>query len=121
MKKITFEGSAELEILKAITAELKCSIADGNKYNADILIIRKYTAAALVIYVDIKMRIENNCKICYFKSKITGYNYVGLNLFIYLLINELRIKTKSYTTLPEITKKYYHLGEIEKNAKDLNV
>lgn len=121
MKKITFEGSAELEILKAITAELKCSIADGNKYNADILIIRKYTAAALVIYVDIKMTIENNHPVFYFKSKITEYNYVSLNLFIYLLINELRIKTKSYTTLPEITKKYYQLGEIEKNAKDLNV
>jgi hypothetical protein len=121
MKKITFEGSTELEILKAITAELKCSIADGNKCNADILIIRKYTAAALVIYVDLKMSIENNCKICYFKSKITGYEYVGLNHFIYLLINELRIKTKSYTTLPEITKKYYQLGEIEKNTKDLKV
>ena len=121
MEKINFEGSTELEILNSIVAELKCSIAAGTKYNADILIIRKYTAAALVIYVDIKMRIENNCKICYFKSKITEYNYVGLNLFIYLLINELRIKTKSYATLPEITKKYYHLGEIEKNAEDLKI
>ena len=121
MKKITFEGSTELEILKAITAELKCSIADGNKCNADILIIRKYTAAALVIYVDLKMRIENNCKICYFKSKITDYNYVGMNLVLYIVINELRIKTKSYATLPEITKKYYHLGEIEKNAEDLKI
>jgi restriction endonuclease S subunit len=121
MKKITFEGNTELEILHSIAAELKCSIADGNKYNADILIIRKYTAAALVIYVDIKMRIENNCKICYFKSKITGYEYVGLNYFIYLLINELRMKTKSYTTVPEISKKHYQLGEIEKNAKDLKV
>jgi hypothetical protein len=26
MKKIAFEGSTDLEILKAITAELKCSI-----------------------------------------------------------------------------------------------
>ena len=121
MDKINFEGSTELEILNSIASELKCSIAAGTKYNADILIIRKYTAAALVIYVDIKMRIENNCKICYFKSKITEYNYVGLNLFIYLLINELRIKTKTYTTLPEITKKYYHLGEIEKNAEDLKI
>ncbi len=121
MEKINLEGSIELEILNSIAAELKCSIADGNKCNADILIIRKYTAAALVIYVDIKMRIENNCKICYFKSKITGYEYVGLNHFIYLFINELRLKTKSYTTLPEITKKYYQLGEIEKNAQDLKV
>jgi|688.fasta_scaffold38256_4 hypothetical protein len=123
MKKIAFEGSTDLEILKAITAELKCSIRFTARFQLKgcfhILIIRKYTAAALVIYVDIKMRIENNCKICYFKSKITGYEYVGLNHFIYLLINELRIKTKSYTIVPEISKKHYQLGEIEMNAKDL--
>ncbi|WP_306550808.1 hypothetical protein [Daejeonella sp.] len=121
MKKITFEGSTELEILKAITAELKCSIADGTKYASDILIVRRYCHAALVIYIDLKEMIENNVTIFYFKSKITEYNYVGLNLFIYLFINELRLKTNSYTTLPEITKKYYQLGEIEKNAKDLKV
>ena len=121
MEKINLEGSTELEILNSIAAELKCSIAAGTKYNADILIIRKYTAAALVIFIDLKMAIENNFTIFYFKSKITENNYVGLNLFIYLLINELRIKTNSYTTLPEITKKYYQLGEIEKNAKDLKV
>ena len=83
------------------------------------LLSHTYVHFMLTIYI--KMRIENNCKICYFKSKITGYEYVGLNHFIYLFINELRLKTKSYTTLPEITKKYYQLGEIEKNAQDLKV
>ena len=121
MEKINFEGSTELDILNSIAAELKCSIAAGTKYASDILIVRRYCHAALVIYVDIKMRIENNCKICYFKSKITGYEYVGLNHFIYLFINELRLKTKSYTTVPEISKKHYQLGEIEKNAQDLKV
>ena len=121
MEKINLEGSTELEILNSIAAELKCSIADGTKYASDILIIRRYCHAALVIYVDLKEMIENNGKVHYFKSNITGYKYVGLNLFIYLFINELRLKTNSYTTLPEITKKYYQLGEIEKNAKDLKV
>ena len=121
MEKIKLEGSIELEILNEVTSELTCFIADGTKYASDILIVRRYCHAALVIYIDLKEMIENNGKVHYFKSNITGYKYVGLNLFIYLFINELRLKTNSYTTVPEISKKHYQLGEIEKNAKDLKV
>ena len=79
--------------------------------------IRKFTSLALVIEVNIKLESE----ISQINSKITNYKYVGLNLFIHLLINELRLKTNSNNTLPEISKKYYQLGEIEINEKDLKV
>lgn len=121
MEKIKLEGSIELEILNEVISELACFIADGTKYTTDILIVRRYCHAALVIYVDLKEMIENNGKVHYFKSNITGYKYVGLNLFIYLFINELRLRTNSYRTLPTISNKHYLLGKIEKNAKDLKI
>jgi hypothetical protein len=121
MDKNYFNEHPELKTLQEIADELRCLIKDGTKINRAFLLIRKFTSAALVIDVNIKPEMGNNGEKITFSSKITAYKYVELTVFIYLLINELRLKTNSYKTLSALSEKYYKLGEIEKNRNDLKI